>query len=193
MLRALRYHSTNCFFVESTLDKQLLAIDAGWACTLNEYQREMKKIGLRYQDIAWAIVTHFHMDHAGLITDMVADGITCIVFENQMQAIDAMEKTIWKNLPDYKAIDKTRLSQLRIADSREFFHQIGVHGEILCTDGHSPDSISFLSDEQQVVIGDLYPLEFVMPDDEKSNASWELILEKGGKMIYPSHAPSFRL
>jgi ribonuclease/clavin/mitogillin len=193
MLQILRYHSTNCFFVESTRDKRLLAIDAGWPLTLREYQREMKELGLKYQDIAWAIVTHFHMDHAGLITDMIADGITCIVFENQMQAIDAMEKTIWKNLPDYKAIDKTRLTQLHIADSREFLHQIGVHGEILCTDGHSPDSISFLSDEHEVVIGDLYPLEFVMPDDEKSNASWELILEKSGKVIYPSHAPSFWL
>jgi endoribonuclease LACTB2 len=193
MLHVLRYHNTHCFFAASTREGKLLALDAGWACTLNEYQRAMKKIGLRYQDIAWAIVTHFHMDHAGLVTDFIASGITCIVFENQMDAIDAMEKTIWKNYPDYRAIDKSRLTQLRLADSREFLRTLGIHGEILRTDGHSPDSISFLSDEHEVVIGDLYPLELVMPDDEKSNASWELILEKGGKEIFPSHAPSFVL
>jgi glyoxylase-like metal-dependent hydrolase (beta-lactamase superfamily II) len=191
MLHVLRYHNTNCFFVASTQNNKLLAIDAGWPLTLHEYQREMKMIGLKYQDIAWAIVTHFHMDHAGLITDFIASGINCLVFETQMHAIDAMEKTIWKNFKDYPAIDKSRLTQLRIADSRAFLHKIGIHGEILRTEGHSPDSISFLSDEREVVIGDLYPLDLVMPDDDKSNASWELILEKGGKTIFPSHAPSF--
>ncbi len=191
MLHTLRYHSTNCFFVASARDKRLLALDAGWACTLREYQRAMKQIGLRYQDMAWAIVTHFHMDHAGLITDFMADGIQCIVFENQLHAIDAMEKTIWKNQPDYRAIDKSKLTQLRVAEAREFFATLGIRGEILRTDGHSPDSISFLSDEHEVVIGDLYPIEAVMPDDEKSNRSWELILAKGGKHIFPSHANAF--
>ncbi len=193
MLHVFRYHSTNCFFVESAIDKRLLAIDAGWPLTLNEYQREMKKIGLKYQDIAWAIVTHFHMDHAGLITDFIAGGINCIVFEDQLEAIDAMEKIIWKNSKDYKAIDKSKLTRLRIADSRDFLSGIGIRGEILRTDGHSPDSISFLSDEHEVIIGDLYPIELVMPDDEKSNQSWELILEKGGKKIFPSHADPFTL
>jgi endoribonuclease LACTB2 len=193
MVHVLGYHNTNCFFIESVLYHKLLAIDAGWPLTLHEYQREMKKIGLSYQDIAWALVTHFHMDHAGLITDMLADGIACIVFDNQMEAIDAMEKTILKNYKDYKIIDKSKLIQLRIADSREFLSKIGVHGEVFRTDGHSSDSISFLSEQHEVVIGDLYPLELVMPDDEKSNQSWELILEKGGKIIFPSHAPQFTL
>lgn len=191
MMHVFRYHSTNCFFVASTRDEKLLAIDAGWPLTLHEYQRAMKQIGLRYQDIAWAIVTHFHMDHAGLITDFLASGITCLVFENQLQAIGAMEQTIWKNYPVYRPIDQSQLTPLRIADAREFFATLGIHGEILRTDGHSPDSISFLSDEHEVVIGDLDPFEFVMPDDEKSNASWELILEKGGKKIFPSHANFF--
>lgn len=193
MLQVLRYHNTNCFFVQSAIDNKLLAIDAGWPLTLHEYQREMKKIGLRYQDIAWSIVTHFHMDHAGLITDFIASGIQCVVFENQFDAIDAMEKTIWKNYPDYHAIDPSKLTQARIADSIDLLNRMGIRGEILRTDGHSPDSISFLSDEKQVVIGDLYPIDLVMPEDTKSNASWELILEKGGREIFPSHAPKFDL
>jgi glyoxylase-like metal-dependent hydrolase (beta-lactamase superfamily II) len=179
--------------VESALDHKLLAIDAGWPCTLNEYRHEMKKIGLNYQDISWAIVTHFHMDHAGLVTDFVADGVQCIVFENQMQAIDSMEKTIWKNYNSYKAIDKSKLMTWRISDSRDSLRKIGISGEVLRTDGHSPDSISFLSDQREVIIGDLYPIELVMPDDEKSNKSWELILEKGGEKIFPSHANVFML
>ena len=193
MLRMFRYHNTHCFFVESSRDNKLLAIDAGWPCTLNEYQREMKKIGLHYQDISWAIVTHFHMDHAGLISDFIAAGIRCMVFENQSDAIDSMEKTIWKNYECYKAIDKSKLIPWRISDSRDALKNIGISGEVLRTDGHSPDSISFLSDRKEVIIGDLYPIELVMPDDEKSNKCWELILEKGGEKIFPSHAVAFTL
>ncbi len=193
MVRVLRYHNTNCFFVESTLNGKLLAIDVGWPCTLNEYQREMKRIGLNYQDISWTIVTHFHMDHAGLVTDFIADGINCIVFEDQMEAIDSMEKTIWKNYKDYQAIEKAKLTTWHISDSRDCLRKIGIAGEILRTDGHSPDSISFLSDQKEVIIGDLYPIELIMPDDEKSNKSWELIMEKGGEKIFPSHANAFVL
>ena len=193
MLRVLRYHNTNCFFVESTLEGKWLAVDAGWPCTLHEYQREMKKTGLKYQEIAWSIVTHFHMDHAGLIPDFIADGVTCIVFETQMQAIDAMEKTIWKNYKEYRAIDKSELVPWHISDSRDRLKEIGISGEVLRTEGHSPDSISFLSDPNEVIIGDLYPIELVMPEDEKSNKSWELIMEKGGEKIYPSHAYVFTL
>ncbi len=193
MLRVFRYHNTNCFFVESKLDGRLLAVDAGWPCTLDEYRREMKAIGLNYQNISWAIVTHFHMDHAGLITDMIGDGVHCIVFENQMDAIDSMEKTIWKNNKSYQAIDKSKLITWQISDSRASFKEIGISGEVLRTDGHSPDSISFLSDEKEVIIGDLYPIELIMPEDEKSHRSWELILEKGGEKIFPSHAGAFNL
>ena len=39
----------------------------GWPCTLYEYQRCMKEIGLRFTDIQIAVVSHFHMDHAGLV------------------------------------------------------------------------------------------------------------------------------
>ncbi len=193
MLRVFRYHNTNYFCVESKLGGKLLAVDAGWPCTLDEYRREMKAIGLNYRNISWAIVTHFHMDHAGLLTDMIADGVHCVVFENQTDAIDSMEKAIWKNYNCYRAIDKSKLIPWRISDSREALKQIGISGEILRTDGHSPDSISFLSDEKEVIIGDLYPMELVMPDDEKSNKAWELILEKGGEKIFPSHAAAFNL
>jgi glyoxylase-like metal-dependent hydrolase (beta-lactamase superfamily II) len=104
-----------------------------------------------------------------------------------------MEKTIRKNYPRYRAIDKSKLITWRISDSRDSLQEIGIAGQILRTDGHSPDSISFLSDQKEVIIGDLYPIELVMPGDEKSNKSWELILEKGGEKIFPSHAQAFVL
>lgn len=66
-----RYHSTNCFFVRSSMGDRLLAIDAGWPGTRHEHAQCMKQIGCRFHQISWAIVTHFHIDHAGLIGQFV--------------------------------------------------------------------------------------------------------------------------
>ncbi len=154
-----RYHGTRCFFVRSSLDDRLLAIDAGWPQTLHEYAREMKNIGCRLENIAWSIVTHFHMDHAGLVGEFIERGITCFVFENQPGAIDAMEKTIEKNTSGYRRIRKDRLHLITVQDSKTVFAKLGIRGEVIVTDYHSPDSITFLSDEREAVIGDLPPAD----------------------------------
>jgi len=123
-----RYHSTNCFFVKSSLNQRLLAVDAGWPSTLYEYARNMKTIGCKLDEVAWAIVTHFHMDHAGLISEFLERGVTCFVFENQIDAVDSMEKTILKNDKTYKMIDKEKLRPISAKDSRAVLAALGIMG-----------------------------------------------------------------
>lgn len=188
-----RYHSTNCCFARSTLDERLLAIDAGWPGTLHEYARGMKSIGCRLENIAWSIVTHFHMDHAGLVSEFLERGVTCFVFENQPGAIDAMEKTIEKNSRSYRRIDTNRLHPVAVRDSRAVFEKLGLHGEVIVTDYHSPDSISFVSDEREAVIGDLPPATQQMPGDEPFLRNWRLLRDKGVRRVYPAHADEFDL
>ncbi len=188
-----RYHSTNCCFVRSSLDGRLLAIDAGWPQTLYEYARGMKSIGCHLEQVAWSIVTHFHMDHAGLIGEFIERGVTCFVFENQLGAIDAMEKTIEKNSSRYRRIRKDRLHLITTRDSRMVFEKLGIGGEVIVTDYHSPDSITFLSDEREAVIGDLPPAVQMMPDDQPFQRNWEALKKRDMKDIYPSHAEAFRL
>jgi glyoxylase-like metal-dependent hydrolase (beta-lactamase superfamily II) len=66
-----RYHNTNCFFIRNIDNDNFMAFDAGWPCTLYEYQRNMKQIGIRFKNIKWAIISHFHLDHAGLISEFI--------------------------------------------------------------------------------------------------------------------------
>jgi len=188
-----RYHSTNCFFVKSSLNQRLLAVDAGWPSTLYEYARNMKTIGCKLDEVAWAIVTHFHMDHAGLISEFLERGVTCFVFENQIDAVDSMEKTILKNDKTYKMIDKEKLRPISAKDSRAVLAALGIMGEVVATDYHSPDSISFVLDDGEVIIGDLPPEGQRMPDDTEHMRNWELIRNKGAKIVYPSHAGVFKL
>jgi len=53
--------------------------------------------------------------------------------------------------------------------------------------------VSLITDDHEVLIGDLYPVSQIMEYDVKSHESWARIREMGGKHIYPSHAESFEL
>jgi len=196
MVKYFRYHNTNCYFVESSIDNSLLAIDAGWPCTLYEYQRALKTIGYSFKNIKWAIVTHFHMDHAGLIGEFINEGITCYSFENQtLNDIDEMEKIILKNkeYSAYQQINKSKLVMTSINDFNNKIRVLGIDGEAIITKGHSPDSITFITKEHEAVIGDLAPIDQIMENDKESLENWKSIKEKGVRMIYPSHANIFEI
>jgi endoribonuclease LACTB2 len=193
-MKYIRYRHTNCFFIESG-SGALLAFDAGWPCTLGEYRRSMKAIGLRFDGIRWAIVSHMHMDHAGLLGEFLSSGIECFAFERQREAVDEMERAILKNreYEGYTRIDQGRLKDAAIAEFAEVLRANGIPGEVVATRGHSPDSLSLLTDSGEALIGDLPPPDQIMEDDRASNESWALIREKGIKRIFPSHAEIFEL
>lgn len=188
-----RYKNTNCFFIKSKGADDYLAVDAGWPCSLRDYQRALKAIGIQFKQIRYCMVTHWHMDHAGLISDFLELGIRCFMIGKQShEEIEEMERIIRKNYKEYKEIDKGRLEMASIADINEFLAGEGFGVKALMTVGHSPDSISFITEEKEAIIGDLAPIEQVMEDSE-SKESWESIRRQGAKVAYPSHAPIFAL
>lgn len=194
MVKYFRYHNTNCYFLESSIDNSLLAIDAGWPCTLYEYQRELKAIGCSFKNIKWVIVTHFHMDHAGLVGEFIKEGITCYAFENQTSNdIDEMERVILKNkeYSEYQKIDRKKLKTTTINEFNSEIKKLGIVGEAIITKGHSSDSITFLTKEHEAIIGDLAPINQIMENDSESLENWNTIKQKGIKKIYPSHAGLF--
>jgi len=196
MVKHFRYHNTNCYFLESSIDNSLLAIDAGWPCTLYEYQRALKTIGYSFKNIKWAIVTHFHMDHAGLIGEFIKEGITCYAFENQkFNNVTEMERVILKNkeYAAYQKIDMDKLNTMSINVFNNEIKTLGIDGEAIITQGHSPDSITFITKNHEAIIGDLAPINQIMENDKESLENWNSIKQKGGKTIYPSHANIFEI
>lgn len=188
-----RYHGTNCFFIRNRKEERYLAVDAGWPGTLREYQRALKELGIAFSQVKLCIVTHLHMDHAGLITDFQQNGIRCFLTGRQtFHEVDEMERAIRKNRKDYKAIDKGTLERVSIQEMNRILQEEGFPGEVMPTDGHSPDSISFVTENQEAIIGDLAPPDQIL-DDQKSTDSWTSILERKVRMIYPSHADIFEI
>jgi len=187
------YQHTHYYLLPTADGKNLLAFDAGYPCSLHEYARTMKGTGYRFDQIKWAMVSHFHLDHAGLIRDFQDAGIQCLLFENQGDGIESMKKIIRRSYPKYEPILKDGFLSLKTGDSRVFLESIGIGGEVVKTAGHSDDSVSLITDAHEVLIGDLYPISQIMDDDVKSQQSWARIREMGGKFIYPSHAEPFEV
>ncbi|MBL8967918.1 MAG: MBL fold metallo-hydrolase [Spirochaetaceae bacterium] len=190
MIHHFRHRSANRFLVESRPSGKLLAVDTGWPCSLREYQRNLKALGLRFADLRWAIVTHFHPDHAGLIGEFQLNGIACHVFEHQEPAVDAMELAIRKNA-EYSAhvpVDKGKPRPVDLGDFNEEPRRLGVDGAVVATPGHSPDSVSFLTGDNEAIIGDLPPPDQLAPEDLECLRSWGILRERGARTIYPGHA-----
>ena len=185
-------YNTNYYLIPSRLGG-LLAFDAGWPCSLYDYARAMKPTGYGLADLRWALVSHFHIDHAGLVGEFQRLGIRCLLFENQPGTIDAMEELISRKYSGYAAIRRDKLVRVDTGKSRAFFAELGIDAEVIPTPGHSEDSVSLLTDGGEALVGDLPPLFQVMPDDLPSLASWKLIRDRGGRSVFPSHARPFDL
>ncbi len=187
------YQNTSYYLLPTADGKNLLAFDAGYPCSLHEYARAMKSTAFRFEQIKLVMVSHFHLDHAGLIRDFQDGGIQCLLFENQGGGIEAMEKIIKRGYKEYRTIHQDGFLKMKTTDSRAFLASVGIGGEVIQTLGHSDDSVSLITDAHEVLIGDLYPISQIMDADVKSHQSWAKIQKLGGKYIYPSHARQFEL
>jgi glyoxylase-like metal-dependent hydrolase (beta-lactamase superfamily II) len=188
-MHVIRYHGTNAYFL--TLTEGLLAIDCGWPCSLLEYRRLMKEQGLRFQDVRRAVVTHLHMDHAGLLGEFQRAGIDCALIGGQDEAAAAMERVIGKNgdYSDYIPIDLNRIRRLTLDELNAEAQGWGI--EAVPTPSHSPDSVSFLVGNEAIV-GDLAPRSQILEGDP-AQADWARLAAKGVVKAYPSHAAAFLL
>lgn len=187
---SIRFQSTNCYFIDC--GDGLLAFDAGWPGTFRMYKDALKGEGYRISDIKWLIVSHFHMDHAGLAGMLQQKGIRLLLFENQVYAIDAMERLIESKGLEYTRIDRTACELIPIESSRNWLAARGIDGEIIQTNGHGADHLSLLLDSGEAFIGDLVPHESMAGiDDRASLENWAELKRKGARLIYPAHVDPY--
>lgn len=187
---SFRASNTNYYLVPAT-DGDFLAFDAGWPGDFLGYARSAKAAGFGFERVKWAMVSHFHLDHAGLVGEFQHRGISCLVFGDQAKSIDSMEELIHRKYEGYRDIDRGRLVHVEVENSRASLAALGIAGEVIRTSGHSEDGIALLLDSGEAMIGDLYPLSQVMADDRASLEDWRRIREHGSRIALPAHAPPF--
>ncbi|MCA1951260.1 MAG: MBL fold metallo-hydrolase [Treponema sp.] len=193
MIKFFRYHSTHFFFLNNKSGDQWLAIDAGWPCTFQEYRHNLKNLNIKIDELTYLIVTHFHLDHAGLLGELQKTPIVPLVLDFQLSYIDDMERTILKNkdYKEYKRIDMLGLHIMALENLNQHLAQTGFPVHVETADAHSPDHICLITDQGEAIIGDLPPINQIMPDDEKGTENWTRILSRGVSVVYPSHAEPF--
>jgi ribonuclease/clavin/mitogillin len=181
------YRSTNYWVVSA--GRSRLLVDLGWPGTMGTMRANLDRMGVPVNEIRYGLATHYHIDHAGLAQELKQAGVPLLVLESQIGAIPLMKSWV---KPRDRYVDITMHDNVTIsfAESRTVLERIGIAGEILCTPGHSDDSVSLLLDDGSVFTGDLTPSAFVAEDDTGvAAASWRLLQERGATCVYPGHGP----
>jgi endoribonuclease LACTB2 len=181
------YDSTNYYLVEAKSGK--LLVDCGWPGTLPKLMAELKRKGISFKEIQYLLVTHFHPDHAGLVQELKNQGVKFILLECQIHCIVQLTELFRTKKYPYVEIRQNDSLILKLEDTRKFLANIGLHGEILHTPGHSDDSISLILDEGYAFTGDLHPT-FMNIDDATTRASWDKIHQHRIIRIFPGHGGS---
>ncbi len=188
MIYELHYDNTNTYVISGT--KAMIMFDTGWAGTFMKMCKALGEKGIKLQDIDYLVISHFHPDHMGLAGELIKQGVTVIVMENQKEFVHVSDHIFERDKRfAYTPIDEEAVRVIRFNESRDFLKELGIAGEIIPTPGHSDDSVSLILDSGDVFVGDLYPLyELEAHQEPGVQESWKRILATKPKRIFYGHA-----
>lgn len=203
----------NCYLIK---EKSLILVDGGAPNKGNKFLEELKVLSIEPKDISLIILTHGHWDHIGSVSELKR--LTGCEVAINMHEKDWVEQAL-KPLPPgiglwgkiLGAMMKMSMPLVKfsgtsvdlVLEDKEFpLESYGIHGNILYTPGHSSGSMSLLLDTGEAFVGDLAMSGFPkligsgMPifaeDIGAVKESWQLLLNRGAKWIYPAHGKPFR-
>lgn len=195
-----------------------LLVDAGRPGDGRRLIKALDARGIPVSDVKAVVATHAHFDHVGCVAVLKrASGATVIA---PALWADLLAKGDWV-LPDGRfpaaraviALGRLLEGPLKRATRyRPFTPDVlageemslapyGFSARIIMTPGHTPDSVTVLTDDGHAFVGDLCYKElpkvfktrhppFVMNIGEM-HRSWDRLLASGARVIHPGHGASF--
>lgn len=185
----LKYGNTNTFFVRGTSGG--LLFDTDYAGTLSAFYKTIKQNGIAVKDIEYVLVSHYHPDHMGIISELMKRGVKLLMVDVQKDFVHYSDYIFARDKISYSPINEMLATVISIEKSRDFLLHIGIHGEIIRTTSHSKDSISLVLDDGDCFVGDLEPFEYIEAYEEEVplKSDWEHILSFHPKKVYYAHIP----
>ena len=192
----LTYGNTNTFLLKTR--EGYLLVDTDLPGTLTAFYRAIGAARVPVGEIRFVLATHYHPDHIGLIPSLTGQGARLLMTDTQKDAVrfsdgifakDAKLRSLWEPIRESGAV------VLSCGESRAFFADLGLSGEIVSTPSHSPDSVSVLTDEGDCFVGDLERRGFIegygegTPEREQLARDWETLLAHRPKRIFYAHGP----
>lgn len=169
--------------------------DAGWPDSYSVFSRVMTDNGIQFKDIAYLLVSHFHMDHCGIAEHLKDKGVILLLHEAQADGPGAINQFFVHN-PNkhFRPITQQNSSIITSAQSRTTLGALGLAGEIVPTPGHSDDSISLALDNKTAFVGDLPQHDLAEAySDPIITQSWKRLTDRSVKHVYPAHGVRYTI
>ena len=189
--------------------------DTGPGFSVSEIVKWIESIPVELNEIQLIILSHGHFDHAGAATELKnITGAKIVIHEEDSEMFQNGQAelptavTTWGKIT--KAMMKPVMSifkfdgseaDLIISDDGLSLEEYGIPGRIVHTPGHTPGSISVLLESGDAFVGclthngppfRLSPNHPIFAEDMASLwKSWNMLIEKGVKTIYPGHGQPF--
>jgi glyoxylase-like metal-dependent hydrolase (beta-lactamase superfamily II) len=210
-IHTISFGFVNFFLLQG--EKNIL-IDAGLPGQKDRFLKGLAAADIRPETIDLLLFTHGHMDHIGLAKEIVElSGAQTAIHHLEKDWVESGKPpyppgvTPWGKLlasfvklaPDMKApptkIDVTFDNEGFVLD------EYGVRGQVVYTPGHTMGSVSILLENGDAIVGDLAMSAKIMrltpgipifaEDVSLIKPSWQKLLDRGAKMIYPAHGKPF--
>ena len=184
----LRYGNTNTFLIPA--NRGYLLLDTDYAGTLPAFYKAIKQNGIKVSDIAWVLATHYHPDRIGLIPELMRQGVKLLLIDTQKDFVHFSDYIFARDGLPFEPIDEAKATIISCKESRGFLAGIGIHGEIISTPSHSPDSVSLILDNRDCFVGDLQPKEYsgAYEGNDAPEADWRMILSFRVHRVFYAHA-----
>lgn len=186
----LKYGNTNTFFIPGANCN--LLIDTDYAGTLTAFYKAIKINHIKVSDISYVLATHYHPDHIGLVSELMKQGVKLLLLDVQAENIHYSNHIFSRDRHlNYTPINETNAVKIGCNESRAFFCDMGIAGEIISTPSHSDDSISVILDDGTCIVGDLEPIDYLYAYEKNSKLrkDWQLIMGYSPTTIYYAHQP----
>jgi glyoxylase-like metal-dependent hydrolase (beta-lactamase superfamily II) len=190
-------------------------MDAGTPHKAGKFSRELKKRGIKPEEIKLIVVSHSHFDHAGSAADIqMLTGAKIAIHEKEQEYLDrggfSMPKGVnrWGKIslpllfPILKKIPFPKIkADILLSDQEYSLEEFGLDGSIFHTPGHTEGSVSILLKSGEAFVGCMahnnlpFRLEPGLPiyakDIDNIKENWKILIGKGAKTVYPGHGNPF--
>jgi glyoxylase-like metal-dependent hydrolase (beta-lactamase superfamily II) len=185
-LFSITYRSVTVYFI-GLAGGGYLGFDAGWPGSFREYRDALKAAGHRPDGLRILLVSHYHIDHAGLAGELQSRGARLAAFPAQLPDIDPMEELIARKGYPYVKVDRERIERLDPGESRGWLASLGISGQALQADGHGPGHYCLALEVGVALTGDLAPERMAGENDQATARNWAALRALGVRRALPAH------
>jgi len=192
-----------------------ILIDGGAPKQARNLIKGIETLSIKPQEIQLIVITHGHWDHIGSAKEIKEiTGAKIALHRNEKEWLEKSlmplppAVTLWgrifaKIMAMFMPLVHVPATGVDVVlgDEEVSLAEYGIPGRIIPTPGHSMGSVSVLLETGDAFVGDLamngLPMRIgpglpVFAEDlQKVKRSWQMLLEKGAKIVYPAHGKPF--